>query len=220
MLTQIYEVSTPLEARSISMIGVDHIGILVGTGEFPRELSVERAAEIAAEVLPPRKVSALFLTADLLAISKGAEELRPSIVHLGAAPELLSPGDVAALKSKLPDALVMRSVPVLDEGSIANACEYDGVADFLLLDSHRPSDRQIGALGVPHDWTISRRIVELVRTPVILAGGLGPDNVAEAILAVRPAGVDSKTKTDQAGSHRKDPDLVTRFHGAARAVSL
>jgi hypothetical protein len=100
LLTQIYEVSTPGEARSISVIGVDHVGILVGNGEFPRELSVERAAEVAAEVLPPSRVSALFLTADLSAILKGAGELHPSIVHLGAAPELLSPGDVAVLKSK------------------------------------------------------------------------------------------------------------------------
>jgi phosphoribosylanthranilate isomerase len=70
----------------------------------------------------------------------------------------------------------------------------EGIADCLLLDSYRPSDRQIGALRVPHDWNwnISRRIVELIRTPVILAGGLGPDNVAQAINAVRPAGVDSK----------------------------
>jgi phosphoribosylanthranilate isomerase len=219
LLTQIYEVSTPEEARSISMIGVDHIGILVGIGEFPRELSVDAAAEVAAGVVPPSRVSTLFLTADLSAIEKHADKLRPSIVHLGAAPELLSPADVASLKRKLPGGLIMRSVPVVDEGSIAIARDYDGIADFLLLDSHRPSDRQIGALGVTHDWTISRRIVEVVQTPVILAGGLGPDNVAEAILAVRPAGVDSKTKTDQSGSHRKDLDLVTRFHEAARAVT-
>ena len=70
LLTQIYEVSPPGEARSISMIGVDHVGILVGDGEFPRELSVERAADVAAEVLPPSRVSALFLTADLSAILK------------------------------------------------------------------------------------------------------------------------------------------------------
>ena len=115
---------------------------------------------------------------------------------------------------------MMRSVPVVNEGSIAIACGYDGITDFLLLDSHRPSDRQIGALGVTHDWTISRRIVELVRTPVILAGGLGPDNVAEAIRAVGPAGVDSKTKTDQPGLHRKALDRVGRFYEAARAVNL
>jgi phosphoribosylanthranilate isomerase len=220
VLTQIYEVSTPREARLISKIGVDHIGILVGNGEFPRELSVQTAAKVAAAVLPPSKVSALFLTADRAVIEKCARELRPSIVHLGAAPELLYPGDAAALKAKLADALIIRSVPVVDEGSIAIACGYEGITDFLLLDSHRPSDRQIGALGVTHDWTISRCIVELVRTPVILAGGLGPDNVAEAIRAVRPAGVDSKTKTDQTGSHRKDLDRVRRFHEAARAVSL
>ena len=220
MLTQIYEVSTPEEARFISKMGVDHIGILVGNGEFPRELSIEMAAEVAAAVLPSSKVSALFLTSDLSVVEKCAGELSPAIIHLGAAPELLSPGDVAALKSALPDALIMRSVPVVDEASIAIACDYDEIVDFLLLDSHQPSDRQIGALGVTHDWTISRRVVELVRTPVILAGGLGPDNVAEAILSVRPAGVDSKTKTDHIGSHRKDLDRVRQFYEAARSVSL
>ena len=102
--------------------------------------------------------------------------------------------------------------------SIEIARSYDGIVDFLLLDSHRESDRQIGALGVTHDWTISRRIVELVRTPVILAGGLGPDNVAEAIRAVRPAGVDSKTKTDRDGSQAKDIERVRRFHEAARGT--
>ena len=171
-------------------------------------------------MLSPSRVSALFLTADLAVIEKYARELRPAIVHLGAAPELLSPGDAASLKSKLPDTLLMRSVPVVDEESIAIARSYEAIADFLLLDSHRPSDRQIGALGVTHDWTISRRIVELVRTPVILAGGLGPDNVAEAIRAVRPTGVDSKTKTDQTGSHQKDINRVRQFYEAARALSL
>ncbi len=220
MLTQVYEVSTPGEARLISQIGVDHIGILIGNDEFPRELPIEVAAEVAAAVLPSSRVSALFLAPDLSVVEECARELRPAIIHLVAAPEMLSPGAVAALKSKLPDALIMRSVPVVDEESIAIACDYDGIIDFLLLDSHQPSDRQIGALGVTHDWTISRRIVELVRTPVILAGGLGPDNVAEAILAVRPAGVDSKTKTDQIGSHRKDLDRVRRFYETARVVSL
>jgi phosphoribosylanthranilate isomerase len=88
----------------------------------------------------------------------------------------------------------------------------------LLLDSHRPSDRQVGALGITHDWSISRQIVELVRTPVIVAGGLGPENVVEAIRAVHPAGVDSKTKTDRNGSHAKDLERVRRFHEAARSA--
>src|ERR1051325_11357157 len=177
ILTQIYEVSTPEEARAISEIGVDHIGVLVGKGEFPRELPLEAAAKVASAVVPPCKWSALFLTSDLALIEQWARELKPSILHLGAAPGLLSAQAAATMKGKLSDMLLMRSIPVTGQASIALARGYDGIADFLLLDSHRECDRQIGALGVTHDWGISRRIVELVPTPVILAGGLGPDNV-------------------------------------------
>jgi phosphoribosylanthranilate isomerase len=113
----------------------------------------------------------------------------------------------------------MRSVPVSGEDSVAMARSYEGIADLLLLDSYRPGDRQIGALGVAHDWKISRRIVEAVRIPVILAGGLGPDNVAEAIRMVRPAGVDSKTMTDLKGSNAKDIARVRRFHELALAAA-
>lgn len=218
MIVQIYEVSTRQEARAISAIGVDHIGVLVGNGEFPRELPLEAAGRVAAGILPTSKFSALILSADITLIEACARKLRPDIVHLGGAPELLSPEHTATLKRALPGMNIMRSIPVVGEGSIEIARSYDGIADFLLLDSHRVADRQIGALGVTHDWTISRRIVELVQTPAILAGGLGADNVTEAIRAVRPAGVDSKTKTDQHGVHRKDLDRVRQFNEAAKAA--
>jgi phosphoribosylanthranilate isomerase len=68
---------------------------------------------------------------------------------------------------------------------------------MLLLDTHRSGDVQIGALGVTHSWELDREIVARVRIPVIIAGGLGPDNVAEAIRIVRPAGVDSKNPDGQ-----------------------
>lgn len=110
----------------------------------------------------------------------------------------------------------MRSVLVVGPDSIAVAQSYEGIADFILLDSYRASDKQVGALGVTHDWSISRQIVERVRMPVILAGGLGPDNVAEAIRVVRPAGVDAKTRTDRGDTHTKDLEKVRAFHEAAR----
>ena len=77
---------------------------------------------------------------------------------------------------------------------LANA--YDGVADWLLLDRYKSGDRQIGALGVTHSWELDRRIVESVRVPAIIGGGLGPENVQHAIRVARPGGVDSKTKTE------------------------
>jgi phosphoribosylanthranilate isomerase len=219
MLTQIYEVSDPVEASAISSIGVDHVGVLVGDGQFPREQALGAAGRIAAAILPPAKFSALFLTYDVHLIEAWARKLRPSIIHLGAAPELLAPSQVLKLKQTLTGPLIMRSVPVSGAESVELAKSYDGIADFLLLDSYKPSDRQIGALGITHDWSISRRIVASIRTPVILAGGLGPENVADAIRQVGPAGVDSKSKTDCGGSHAKDLELVRRFHAAAQATS-
>jgi phosphoribosylanthranilate isomerase len=219
MLTQIYEISTAEEASAISAIGVDHVGVLVGNGQFPREIPVSAAAEIGLAIAPPSKFSALFLTSDTSLIISWVPELKPSVVHLGASTDLLSVRDVVILKRMLPGIRIMRSIPVVGEESVAIARSYVGVADFLLLDSYLPADRQIGALGVTHDWSISRRIVDLVRVPVVLAGGLGPDNVAEAVRRVRPTGVDSKTKTDRNGSHAKDLERVRMFHEVARAAA-
>jgi phosphoribosylanthranilate isomerase len=218
MLTQVYEITNPQEAAAICQIGVDHVGVLVGDGSFPREQSISAAVEIAAGIRPPSKLSALFLASDLSFVRRGVRELAAPLVHLGAAPELVTPEQTLELKRALPGVLVMRSVPVAGPESIAVAAAYEGIADFILLDSYRKDDKQIGALGVTHDWSISRQIVERLRTPVILAGGLGPDNVAEAIRVVNPAGVDSKTRTDLGETHTKDLDKVRLFHAAARAA--
>jgi phosphoribosylanthranilate isomerase len=218
MLTQIYEVQTPEEAEAISAIGVDHVGVLVGWNEFPREIGLDEAARVAAAIRWPSKFCALFLTADITRIEAGAKALRPHVLHLGAAPERHGPEATLSLKRAVPDIAIMRSIPVIDETSIALAQSYDGIADFLLLDSHRRGDNQIGALGITHDWTISARIVKAVKSKVILAGGLGPENVADSIRAVRPGGVDSKTKTDVPGTHAKDVERVRLFDARAKEM--
>ena len=101
MLTQIYEVSDSDEARAISSIGIDHVGVLVGDGEFPREQTVEVAERIAAAIRPPSKFSALFLTQNTSLIEIWVRKLRPHIVHLGAAADLLLPSHVVKLSGTL-----------------------------------------------------------------------------------------------------------------------
>jgi phosphoribosylanthranilate isomerase len=219
MLVQIYEIASPAEARAVAAAGVDHVGVLVGAGEFPRERPIAEACATFAALPAGAKRVALSLSGDLEAIARIVAETAPDIIHLGAAPERVSLADARELRRRFPAVPLMRSIPVVDEASVALAKSYAGVADFLLLDSHDPADKQIGALGRTHDWRISRRIVEEVRVPAILAGGLGPDNVAAAIRAVRPAGVDSKTKTDRAGGHAKDLEKVAAFVRAVRSLS-
>ena len=219
MIVQIYEVGSPEEARALAALGVDHIGVLVGEGEFPREIAPAQAAAIFAAVPPPAKRVALSLSADPAAIARVVEAARPDILHLGAAEEELSAAALRRLKSRLPPILLMRSIGVVGEESLAVAHSYVGVADFLLLDTHLAGDRLIGARGCPHDWRLSHRIVAAAAMPCILAGGLGPDNVAAAIAAVGPAGVDSKTLTDRADGRAKDRDRVRAFVAAARAFT-
>ncbi len=219
MIVQIYETSTPAEARALGEIGVDHIGVLVGDGSFPREQSINQAREILSAIPASSKSSVLVLSSDFSLIEQIARELRPSILHLGASTDLLVPSAVAALKTRLQPATLMRSIPVADETSLAIAKDYEGLADMLLLDSHRAGDTQIGALGVTHSWDLDKQIVENIRIPVIMAGGLGPDNVVEAINTVGPAGVDSKTKTDKSGSHSKDLAKVKHFVELAKSCA-
>jgi phosphoribosylanthranilate isomerase len=217
MIVQIYEVTTPAEARALSAIGVDHIGVLVGDGSCPREQTIETAREIFATLPAKSKASALSLSHDMDLVVRLTAALQPDVLHLGAAPQHFSPAELRTLKAEFPKVSLMQSIPVVDDSSIALARSYDGIADWLLLDSYEPGDRQIGALGVTHNWELDRRIIERVRIPVIIAGGLGPKNVREAIRIARPAGVDSKTKTDKNdGSHTKDLQKVAAFVNVAR----
>ncbi|MBV8934991.1 MAG: phosphoribosylanthranilate isomerase [Alphaproteobacteria bacterium] len=219
MLVQIYEVRTPGEAAALARLGVDHIGVLVGLGRFPRELPADRAREVFAALPPSAKRVGLSLSQDPAQVARVIEQTRPNIIHIGAAVELFSVRDTLALKSAYPDVVIMRAIPIVDETSIECASAYREAADILLLDSHDPGDRQIGGLGRVHDWSISRRIADEVGLPVILAGGLDADNVGAAIAAVRPAGVDSKTKTDREDASGKDLDEVRRFVAAAKLTT-
>jgi len=211
---QIFEVQTPEEAAALAGLGVDHIGVLVGDGAFPRELSIARTSAIFTAVPAGKKRVALSLSANLEEVIRVVAETRPDIVQVQAEIDF-SVAMTRVLKMRYPQIPIMRAIPVIDETSIAIAASYKGVADFLLLDSYDPGTRQFGALGRVHDWSLSRRIVDEVGIPVILAGGLGPENVAAAIAAVRPAGVDSKTKTDRPDGGSKDLAKVEAFVAAA-----
>jgi phosphoribosylanthranilate isomerase len=104
---------------------------------------------------------------------------------------------------------------------VAVAREFAKVVDFLILDTQAPDIPGVGASGATHDWSVSHEIVRSVRVPVILAGGLSPENVADAVHAVRPWGVDSLTHTNRptpGGGFRKDLDRVRAFVEAARAA--
>lgn len=219
MIVQIYEVSSIKEAKKVAEAGVDHIGVVVGKGLFGNEMTPEKARKLFVSLPKGKKGVALSLSNNLDEISEVIRIARPDILHLCALPEKISPQDVIFLKKRFPGLKVMRTIPITGKESVNLAKEYEGVADYLLLDSHRRGDWQVGATGETHDWSVSKRIIDSVKTPAILAGGLGPDNVKEAIKAVGPYGVDSKTKTDKPRGKGKDLAKVKNFAQKAKAAA-
>jgi phosphoribosylanthranilate isomerase len=112
----------------------------------------------------------------------------------------------------------MLTVPVHGADALPVAQRLVSSADYLLLDTKHPETGIVGATGRTHDWTISAAIVGALDAPVVLAGGLGPGNVRDAIAAVKPFGVDSETRTStDADRRRKDMTKVEEFVALARA---
>lgn len=219
MVVQIYDIQNFEEAKNLVEVGVDYVGVLVGVdGEHPGVLSPDQATEVLRGVTGQGKRVVLPFSKNLKDIIIIVNKTNPDILHLAVEPGVLSPTDVKTLKKQFPNIKVMRTIPVVDERSIELAKQYDGIADYLLLDSQSKKDNQTGSTGVTHDWNLSKKIVESVYVPVILAGGLGIDNVAAAILKVKPFGVDSKTKTDKICGRGKDIEKVKEFVKIAKAT--
>jgi phosphoribosylanthranilate isomerase len=220
VIVQLYTMQSVEEALACADAGADHLGLTPIEG-LPGEISFETMRTIVEAVGGRARCVALTVQTDPDAIVAMVEAIRPAILHLCPLAGTSSPEAVAELRTRLPDLPIMQAISVTGPESIAEAGAYARVVDFLLLDTQAPDIPGIGASGMTHDWSVSRAIVEAVGVPVILAGGLSPENVAEAIRAVRPWGVDSLTHTNRplpGGGFRKDLDRVRAFASAARSA--
>jgi phosphoribosylanthranilate isomerase len=221
VIIQLYTMQSPEEALACVAAGADHIGLTPPQG-LPGELPTLLAMRDIVDAVGDRaRCVALTVDMDATQIITLVEVVRPAILHLCPLARDSTPRQVASLRARLPGIPIMQAVSVTGPESVAIAREYAEVADFLILDTQAPEIPGIGASGKTHDWSVSRAIVDSVRIPVILAGGLSPENVRAAISAVVPWGVDSLTHTNEAlpgGGFRKDMARVAAFVAAARGA--
>lgn len=226
---QIYTVQTPDEAQAVIAAGVDHIGVTPSACGLPGEIDNETARAICAAAKAHTtgnqgqhvKTVALSVDDDLDAIIAMVQAVQPDILHLCGLEGVVPPDAVRRLRARLPEVQIMQAISVSGPAAIDTARAYAPFADYLILDTQAPDIDGIGASGQTHDWGISRAIVEQAPIPVILAGGLSPENVAEAIRTVQPWGVDSLTHTNQTledGRFCKDIERVRQFVEAARGA--
>jgi len=167
----------------------DAVGFIMGvTHQSSDFITPVEAAEMIRRLPPfiePVAVTHLRGTEDLIRLVK---ESRCTTLQVQ---DTVEPAELDEIRDALPYVRIIKAVHVMDRSAITTAKRYEPYADALILDT-RTAER-LGGTGIIHDWNISAEIVANTAVPVILAGGLTPENVGEAIRKVRPYGVDVHT---------------------------
>ena len=185
------------EAQLALSMGASALGLVSAMPSGPGPISDALIAEIAAGVPPPIATFLLTCRQDAESIIAQHAVCRTSTLQLV---DFVEPAELTKLRAALPGIRLVQVIHVCGEESIDEARAVDRLVDALLLDSgnQKLAVKELGGTGRVHDWRISRRIREVSEVPLFLAGGLHAGNVAEAIAAVAPHGVDicSGVRTD------------------------
>jgi phosphoribosylanthranilate isomerase len=246
IIVQIYEIQDPGEAESLVEIGVDQIGSVIVSDT---EWKIPGVKETIRQVRSAAAKSSLIpLFNSLESVLSALDYYQPDIVHF--CESLVDEKDIwdycrrliqlqKEVNLRFPQIGIMRSIPIAQSGRNTRDATFElsrwfePVSDFFLTDTllvnetgiddaPQPVPGFVGITGQRCDWETAAELVASCRIPVILAGGISPDNVAEGIRRVRPAGVDSCTRTnalDKKGfpiRFKKDLQQVKRLVNAVR----
>lgn len=251
-IIQIYEVQRPQEAEALVDLGVDHIGSVLTDSAQLKNAAIRKTVHVIQEAGAKSGLIPLFKDPARLfqALDYYQPDFVHFCDMLSPFPDdqdaVACEGDVllslqAAVKNRFPQIRIMRSLSVpragvLQAGEIQKNIlrlteRFAPVSDYFLIDtligqpggpSGQPVDGYVGITGEVCDWNIAGAIITASPIPVILAGGISDENVFKAITTVKPAGVDSCTKTnavDQQGRpvrFEKDMEKVQRLVEEAR----
>lgn len=190
-------ISTVAEAKLAVRCGANAVGLVSAMPSGPGVIAEETIAEIAATVPPGVATFLLTSKQDATSIITQQRLTRVNTIQLC---DRVSAECLHELRAALPGIALVQVIHVTGEESVAEAVAVADKVDALLLDSgnQKLAVKELGGTGRTHDWRLSHAIVEAVKLPVFLAGGLNPDNVAAAIAQVRPYGLDicSGVRTD------------------------
>jgi phosphoribosylanthranilate isomerase len=192
--------------------GADFVGVVIFPPS-PRAVSTEQGARLARRARGRARVVALVVDAGDALLAEVVGDIAPDLLQLHGAE---TPERVAEIKRRF-GRPVMKAIPVAEAADLAAVSTYAAVADWILFDARPPKDAtRPGGHGRAFDWNLIAKVER--KKPIILSGGLNPENVAEAIRIVRPDAVDVSSGVERAPGE-KDPDKIRAFVAAARAAA-
>ena len=210
-------ISSLAEAELAIRYGASALGLVSAMPSGPGVIEEGLIAEIAARVPPPIATFLLTSKQDVSSIIYQQRRLRANTIQIV---DRLEQGSYGDLRAALPGISLVQVIHVTGEESVEEALAVAPHVDAILLDSgnQKLSVKELGGTGRTHDWRLSRKIREMVGVPIFLAGGLKPENVAEAIQAVEPFGLDlcSGVRTDG----KLDETKLARFFDCVAGVGI
>ncbi len=203
------------EAELLVACGVDFVGLPLRLKQNPDDCSDAEGARICEALAGRAETVLITYLLDPGEIAGLARRLGVGWVQLHGE---IQPAAVVRLREEAPELAIAKSL-IVREGQAsrleAALDAYVPVVDAFLTDSFDPRTGAEGATGHTHDWQVSRRLAERSERPLVLAGGLTPENVGRAVAEVRPAAVDTHTGVEGPDG-RKQADRVRRFVAEAR----
>ena len=195
------------DAKLAADLGAWAVGMILWPGS-PRVCPPEAAEEISALLRRRVEIVGVFVNATLDDVALAADRYALSILQLHG-----DEGPAYAREAaRRTGARVMKAIPARDAAAVRDLERFH--TDFHLMDAHVPGLR--GGTGENFDWELARR--HAGRTPLVLSGGLTPENVGDAVAAVEPFGVDVASGVE-ASPGVKDPARVEAFLAAVAATA-
>lgn len=203
------------EAKMSIDAGADIIGILVGqehtSNDFVDKYTAKEIADFAKGKCDISLVTHLTNAEDIIGLTNF---IGNNVIQLHSDIEEI---EVEKIKKELQNVKLVRLIHVSVDGEICTNYKKIKYADYYLLDSFNLKTNQVGGTGLTHDWNKSRELIKILDKPTFLAGGLNPNNVADAIKQANPYGVDvnSGCKNDNG---IKDKEKVKLFIKNAKGI--
>lgn len=209
------------DAKLAASFGADALGFIVGVRHKAEDAISPKKASLMIRCLPPF-ISSVLVTdhRESKRIIELWKVIRATTIQLQ---DEIPLDEIRRVRKSLPSIRLVKAVHVTGPQAVDKSRSYDGLVDAILLDTINIKENRIGGTGLTHDWHISRRIREQCTLPVILAGGLKPENIEEAIRIVQPHGVDVNSGVENPrgkGHGKKDPDRVKAFIEKAKKFVL